>query len=106
MEAADYNAFADMLSKFHTSSAWIQALSLLVVLAMVVAVSGCLAWVATEIVRALAGRRKGAVPVEFAVAGEDGWRLVRHDGEIWLMRLSGSLDLLPAPPARETDRSV
>jgi hypothetical protein len=102
MEGADYNAFADMLAKFHTSSEGVKALWLLVMALTAVGVSACMAWAATEIVRALAGRRRGAAPVEFLVSGEDGWRLVRHEGEIRMMRLAGPVDALPAPPARES----
>jgi hypothetical protein len=70
MEGADYSAFADLLSKFHTSSASIQALWLLVVLATVVGVPGCIAWSVTEIVRTLTGRRTGGVPIDLLLAGE------------------------------------
>jgi hypothetical protein len=69
MEPSTYNAFADMLAKFHTSSAAIQALWLVAVPGMVFGMTWCLSWVLRDAILAAAGRRGFALDLEALDAG-------------------------------------
>jgi hypothetical protein len=80
MEPSTYNAFADMLAKFHTSPAIIQALWLVAVPATLVGVTWCLSGVLREAIRALSGRRGAALDLE-AIEAASVPRLGFGDGE-------------------------
>ena len=90
MEPSTYNAFADMLAKFHTSPAIIQALWLVAVPAMLVGMTWCLSGVLREAIRALSGRRGFALDLEaleaasvprFGISGGEPQRLAGPAGD-------------------------
>jgi hypothetical protein len=88
MESFTYSFFADLLSKFHSASEWIQALSLVTA----IGVSWLTADVLKALIAAVAPRRDVASLLALPPPGEaDAQWLVFRNGEPWLMRL-------PAPP--------
>ena len=87
MEPSTYNAFADMLAKFHTSPAIIQALWLVAVPATLVGVTWCLSQVLREAIRALSGRRGAALDLE-AIEAASVPRLGIRDGAGEPLRLA------------------
>jgi hypothetical protein len=88
MEPSTYNAFADMLAKFHTSPAIIQALWLVAVPTMVFGVTWCLSWVLRDAIRA-AGRRGFALDLEALDTGAARPELRGLDGADRPLRLAG-----------------
>ncbi len=88
MEPSTYNAFADMLAKFHTSPAIIQALWLVAVPATLVGVTWCLTGVLREAIRALFGRRGFALDLQ-ALEAAAVPRLGFGDGAGEPLRLAG-----------------
>jgi hypothetical protein len=96
MESFTYSFFADLLSKFHSASEWIQALSLVTAMG----VSWLTADVLKALIAALTPRRDVASLLDLPPPGEaDAQWLVSRNGELWLMRL-------PAPPVSTPSRDA
>lgn len=74
-----YSAFADLLSKFHTSSEWIQALWLIAVPATVLGLARCVA----DVLKAALTRRSPPPPpvVQGLLTHRDGHWLLGEGGE-------------------------
>src|SRR3712207_4397091 len=99
MEPSTYSRFADLLSKFHSASEPIQALSLVAMTVMVVGASWCVAEVLKALIAALASRRADPPLIDLPPVEADAQWLVSRNGELWLMRL-------PAPPVSTQSREA
>ena len=97
MEPAAYNAFADMLAKFHTSSEWIKTLWLLAVPATIVGITWCVADVAKTAIAALAGGRERRPSRQRPPTLVDGFT------QEWPARLPGRVDEWEIAPVGARD---